>query len=129
MNAKQVNANRQPNIPKTAAAGVEAGPLWARLSTVHCLLFTLLTLSLLAGTAQGQTVYWKGGVSTAWTTAANWTNRSDATAVLPGPGTNVVIDRIDSPTYQPLLNLSGGSVTIASLVITGSVSTASVLTL
>lgn len=77
---------------------------------------------------QAQTVYWKGKVSTAWSTAANWTNRTDSSVVLPGPGTNVVIDLVDSPTFQPVLDLSGGVTTIGSLLVTGSVSAASTLT-
>ncbi|MFZ4396777.1 MAG: glycine-rich domain-containing protein, partial [Kiritimatiellia bacterium] len=83
-----------------------------------------VTLALLVWTASGQTVYWKGAVSTAWSDPANWTNGTNAAPVKPGPGVSAVVDLRYSPTNLPFLDLANGSVTIASLVVSGGTSAA-----
>ncbi|MFZ4396825.1 MAG: hypothetical protein ACOYOU_14515, partial [Kiritimatiellia bacterium] len=84
-----------------------------------------VTLALLVWTASGQTVYWKGAVSTAWSDPANWTNGTNAAPVKPGPGVSAVVDLRYSPINLPVLDLANGSVTIASLVVSGGASAAS----
>jgi hypothetical protein len=84
----------------------------------------LVAVLLTAGTAAGQTVYWKGGVDTAWSNPANWANAADGSAMKPGPGVSVVVDLRANPKNMPVLDLAKGSETIGSLLISGGTASA-----
>ena len=69
--------------------------------------FTAIMLAIGASVHAG-TVTWDGSASTVWTNGANWIGDAP-----PNTNDDVVID--GNYTYAPILNLSGGAVTINSL--------------
>lgn len=80
--------------------------------TVKLLLLFLLLQSVQV-TAQTRTAYWRGGTSTNWTTASNWSDGR-----IPDAGTAVIIGDVDfRGSFQPTVNQTTSYVGCYSLVI------------